>query len=78
MKRRKGRQIDHIWQLVKYKGDACIYSRCSCGFRYNVSNTIKLPVVVKPDKFYHYCPHCGARKKWYTDNVIKIDRFSWE
>lgn len=31
---KKGRKKDHIWRFVKYLGDAAIYAKCSCGYRY--------------------------------------------
>lgn len=29
--KRKGRGIDHIWQIISYKGDMGLYARCRCG-----------------------------------------------
>ena len=72
-KKRKGRGIDHVWELVKYKHDAAIYSRCKCGFRHQVNEGIG---VFNPERLYPYCPNCGARKKRYIDEIKKLD-FDW-
>lgn len=33
--KRKGRGIDHIWQIISYKeGDMGLYARCRCGHTY--------------------------------------------
>ncbi len=74
-KRRKGRGIDHVWQLVKYNGDIGIYCRCSCGYRYFSLNPLKTNDVYR---FYNYCPQCGARKTKYNPVIMKIDKYSWE
>ena len=70
------RGTDHIWQLVKYGGDIAIYARCKCGFCYPCSRnkiledgTCSLEQV--PTVFYLYCPNCGARKKWRTNDIEK-------
>ena len=80
MKKRKGRNIDHTWEFVRYNGDIAYYARCKCGFRYscnkNKSNSIS--VEPAPDKLYPYCPICGARKTRYIEEVRNIDKFSWE
>ena len=72
-KRRKGRGIDHVWELIRYKHDAAIYARCKCGFRYHVSDGVG---IFKPERLYSYCPNCGARKKRYIDEIKKLD-FDW-
>lgn len=75
------RGTDHIWELIKYRGDMAIYAKCLCGFRYNCShNKINADgqLVVEADTYCPYCPHCGARKKWHTDDIQKIDKYSFE
>lgn len=77
--RRKGRGIDHHWEIRKYLGDIALYAHCKCGFEYACSSSKR-----KPDgsfsfeqeitKLYLYCPYCGARKKWYNDIPRKINR----
>lgn len=69
------RGTDHSWKLVKYKGDVGIYARCKCKFHYICLN----PMNNNEDyKFYSYCPICGARKKWYSKDIRKIDKYSFE
>ena len=80
---KKGRKKDHIWRLVKYKGDISIYAKCSCGFHYSCSKfedpeNGNLRTVINENKIYPYCPICGSRKIWYTDEVKKIDKYSFE
>lgn len=60
------RGTDHTWQLVKYKEDAATFARCKCGFRYPCTR----PLERVPSIFYRYCPYCGARKKYYSEDVI--------
>lgn len=69
------RGTDHTWQLVKYKEDMAIYAKCKCKFRYacsenkrNEDGTFSFKQI--PTLFYPYCPNCGARKKYYTDEII--------
>lgn len=79
---RKGRAIDHIWNFVKYKGDAAVYAKCSCGFRYSCgkSRDNEHPLPIEPDlnKLYPYCPLCGARKTKYNPEMVRIDKYMWE
>lgn len=80
-RKRKGRGIDHVWQIVKYKDNMQIYAKCSCGFRHGCSkrgDTSKGEafLVLEPGYLYNYCPSCGARKKYYTPEIKKIDK-SW-
>ena len=35
---KKGRRIDHAWNIRKYKGDLALYAHCSCGFQYACSS----------------------------------------
>lgn len=75
---RKGRGIDHHWEIRKYLGDIALYAHCKCGFEYACSSSKR-----KPDgsfsfeqeitKLYSYCPCCGARKKWYNPEPKKIE-----
>ena len=69
------RGTDHHWQTRKYYGNCAIYAHCKCGYEYDCS-------ISKCDedghwktyitKLYPYCPNCGARKKWYNEEPIKI------
>ena len=74
------RGTDHSWEFVKYSGDACYYARCKCGFRFSCCKQ-KWFTIPKwepaPEYLYHYCPDCGARKKWYKDEVVYIKGFPW-
>ena len=79
---------DHYWQLIRYKDNAAIYARCKCKFRYDCYSSDILPITIKdesgalfpadPSKLmlYRYCPNCGARKKWYVEEIKRIDK-SW-
>ena len=84
MAKRPKRGMDHTWQLIKYKGDAAIYAKCKCGHRYRCStdgydeNGKRTPIIQVPTIFYPYCPICGARKKWYTNEIQKIDKYRFE
>ena len=31
---RRGRQVDKLWKVRKYKGDLALYAHCKCGFDY--------------------------------------------
>lgn len=76
----KGRKKDHVWKLVKFRGDIAIYALCSCGFCYACSNLKKgemIQVEIKEESFYRYCPNCGARKTLRTDDIKKIDKSIW-
>ena len=80
---RKGRGIDHSWEIRRYHGDIALYAHCRCGFNYacssnkrNEDGTWSLEQEVT--KLYHYCPNCGAHKKWYNQTPIKIDKMIWE
>lgn len=78
------RGTDHTWQLVKYNADGAIYARCKCKYHYCCStaaveeNGGRNPFRQIPTIFYPYCPVCGARKKWRTDEVQRIDRYEFE
>ena len=75
---------DHTWQLVKYKVDLAIYAKCKCGFHYCCSTDSinedgsRNPAKQEPTRFYRYCPVCGARKKYYTTDITKIDKYECE
>lgn len=82
-KRKKhGRWKDHYWKFVKFQGDLAIYAKCSCGFLYpcykGKTSVHDLHKVQDPEQLYRYCPNCGSKKKWYIDEVEKIDSFRWE
>lgn len=66
------RGTDHTWEIRRYSGDIALYVHCKCGFEYGCSEWEESgKVVVK--YLYSYCPCCGARKKWITDER-KIER----
>jgi hypothetical protein len=68
---------DRFWHLVKYNADAAIYAKCKCGFHF----PCKLPKSLGGDdkiNTYSYCPVCGAKKKWITNDIETIDKFVWE
>ena len=78
---RKGRQVDRKWDMRKYKGDLALYAHCKCGFEYccssnkrNEDGSWSLEHEINPYKLFHYCPNCGAHKKWYFIKVKKIDK----
>lgn len=81
---RPKRGKDHCWQLVKYKVDLAIYAKCKCNFHYRCSIDGKTedgsynPFNQVPAKFYPYCPVCGARKKYYTNDITNIDKYECE
>ena len=74
---------DHIWHLVKYKADIAIYAKCKCGWHFpcKVQKPIaKVLYGVDDDveNYYSYCPACGARKLWKSNDIKQIDKFAWE
>ena len=78
------RGTDHTWKLVKYNGDASIYARCKCKYHYCCS-TMKINKDGSRNVFhqvltilYPYCPVCGVRKKWYSTEITKIDKYEFE
>ena len=82
---RKGRQVDKKWDIRKYKGDGALYAHCKCGFEYCCSSSRRnedgswtLKQYINSYKIFHYCPNCGAHKKWYNTIERKIDKFQWE
>lgn len=78
---RQKRGIDNHWQVRKYRGDIAWYAHCKCGFQYKCSSSTRnedgsWSLKQQVSFLYHYCPHCGARKKWYNETPMKIDRYS--
>ena len=76
------RGTDHTWEIRKYIGDIALYAHCKCGYEYaaseserNKDGTWSAKQVI--NTLYHYCPWCGARKKWMTE-TIKWDKMRWE
>lgn len=78
------RGTDHTWKLIKYNGDVAIYARCSCKYHYCCSISGKdpsgnyNPAIQVPTIFHNYCPNCGARKKWHTDEIEKSNKYEFE
>lgn len=77
------RGTDHRWQLIEYKGDMAIYARCKCKYHYDCSRSKReedgsWSIKQYPTIFYPYCPCCGARKKYYTDKIEKVDIHEFE
>lgn len=78
------RGTDHTWQLVKYNGDCAIYAKCKCKYHYCCSTSARdedgflNPFNQVPTIFYPYCPVCGARKKWHTYEIEKINKYEFE
>lgn len=76
------RGTDHDWLVVKYKNDAAVYARCKCGFEYNCGKSRRLEdeswsMTQYPTIMYLYCPCCGAKKKRYNEEPVKLDKFRW-
>ena len=78
------RGTDDTWKLVKYRGDGAIYAKCKCRFDYNCGrnetdadgNFVSFKQI--PTVFYPYCPYCGAKKKWVTEDIERIDKYRFE
>lgn len=78
---RQKRGIDNHWQVRKYYGDAALYAHCKCGFQYCCSSSTRnedgsWSLKQQVSFLYRYCPRCGARKKWYNEEPVKMDRYS--
>ena len=70
---------DSYWRPIKFKGDGAIYAKCKCGFYYPCYKSEDILVTkLDPYKMYHYCPSCGARKKYYLDKIEQLNRTQWE
>lgn len=76
------RGTDHDWLVVKYKNDAAVYARCKCGFEYDCGKSRRMEdgtwsMAQYPTIMYLYCPCCGAKKKRYNEEPVKLDKFRW-
>lgn len=74
---------DHIWRIVKFKGDVTLYAKCKCGYYYPCSKSKRLEdgswSAQQEIVFIHnYCPECGAKKKWWDETILRLDRYRWE
>ena len=74
---------DDTWEIVRYKGDIALYARCGCGYRYVCSTSERnedgtWSSKQKVSMLHPYCPSCGAKKRYYSDNVKKVDSYPWE
>ena len=68
---------DSHWKVCKYKGDGAFYARCKCGFYYSCGSIMNHKEYTEWT-LYLYCPSCGARKKWYNTEPIKMEKeFPW-
>lgn len=77
------RGTDHKWEIRKYLGDIALYAYCKCGFQYNCSSSTRnedgtWSIKQQITFLYPYCPKCGAHKKWYNEEPIKIDKNRYE
>jgi len=77
------RGTDHIWRLIKYKGDIAVYAHCKCGYEYNCSKNKRNPdgtwsFEQEVAYIFRYCPCCGARKLHMTDFVEHINGDWWD
>ena len=80
MKMKRG--TDHEWIVVKYKDNGAVYARCKCGFEYDCGRSKRMEdgtwsLKQYPTIMYVYCPNCGARKKLYNEEPIKLDKNKW-
>ena len=76
---RMKRGTDHHWEIVKYRCDLALYARCNCGYQYACSRSKRNEDGSCSFEQYiaitHlYCPKCGARKKWYNSEPIKLNQ----
>lgn len=76
------RGTDHKWIVVKYKDNGAVYARCKCGFEYDCGRSRRMEdgtwsLKQYPTIMYLYCPNCGARKKLYNEEPIKLDKYKW-
>ena len=61
---------DNTWRIKKVIGNGAFYATCKCGFWYPCYRlTDTYMTEIDPSRMYRYCPNCGARKKWYDNNV---------
>ena len=77
------RGVDHTWEIRKYLGDIALYAHCKCGFEYTCSSSKRktdgsFSFEQEITQLYHYCPYCGARKKWYNDVPRKINKLRYD
>lgn len=81
MKMKRG--TDHNWEIRRYKGDTAWYAHCKCGYQYACSqrkrnNDGTLSFENEIGWLGNYCPNCGARKKWYNEIPIKMEKWIYE
>ena len=77
------RGVDHVWELSRYAGDIMIYAECQCGFRYGCSHSKRREdgtwsIEQEVTNLYNYCPNCGARKKYRTEDIEQKEFYVWE
>lgn len=73
---------DHSWEIREYINDIAWYAHCKCGYQYYCSKCTRDEDGTWNPKqqlnwLAHYCPNCGARKKWYNEEPIKINKEVW-
>ena len=76
MKMKRG--TDHNWEIRCYKGDIAWYAHCRCGYEYNCSRFKKGSLAREISWLSNYCPYCGARKKRYNEEPIKMEKTRYE
>ena len=81
MKMKRG--TDHNWEIRRYKGDIAWYAHCRCGYEYHCSKDKRNEDGTWSFKqeirwLYSYCPYCGARKKRYNEEPIKMEKTRYE
>ena len=80
MKNKRG--TCHYWNIIKYKGDLSLYAHCKCGFEYACSSNKRnengsWSFEQEITKIYPFCPCCGAREKYYNNEIIKANKNRW-
>ena len=71
MKNKRG--TDHWWRLFQYRDSETIFAKCKCGFIYPSCESTGEPQEQRFVKLYNYCPRCGAKKKYYDDEIRVVD-----
>lgn len=84
---RPKRGKDSWWRMVKYPYNGAIYAVCKCGYErsafrnylhdkrgeFKRNESGELILLREPDNLKNYCPDCGARKKWWSNNIEEVE-----